>query len=344
MRVLIVKTSSLGDILHTLPALTDARLARPEIVFDWVVEEDYADVPGWHPAVDQVIPVAIRRWRKNIFRNWHTREWKQFRTALRKHHYDLVIDAQGLLKSAWITLFVKAPTAGFDQHSVRESLAAWAYRQHYGVPRQMHAVERTRSLFAQALGYAVPDNRGDFALAAEQFSGAVEDPPTVVFLHGSKDEEKHYPQKYWQSLAALIGQAGYRIRLPWVTQAERARAEAIAADCAKAEVLPPLDLQAMASVLARANAVVAVESELGHLSAALKMPTVSLYGPGRAALIGAYGKQQVHLCSDALELDAEQTEAQASTKLERITPEHIYKTLLEHFLTALPDDAGGSHD
>ena len=103
MRVLLVKTSSLGDVIHTLPALTDAQRAIPGIQFDWVVEEGFAEIPAWHPAVAQVIPVAIRRWRKHPLQTLRSGEWRRFKARLRETHYDLVIDAQGLLKSAWLT-------------------------------------------------------------------------------------------------------------------------------------------------------------------------------------------------------------------------------------------------
>jgi lipopolysaccharide heptosyltransferase I len=113
VRVLLVKTSSLGDVIHTLPALTDAARAIPGIQFDWVVEEGFAEIPAWHPAVAQVIPVAIRRWRKNLWQTIKNGEWTRFKQRLSESRYDLVIDAQGLLKSAWLTRYVKAPVAGW---------------------------------------------------------------------------------------------------------------------------------------------------------------------------------------------------------------------------------------
>ena len=152
MKVLLVKTSSLGDVVHTLPALTDAQRAIPGIRFDWVVEEGFAEIPTWHPAVDQVIPVAIRRWRKSPWQTLRSGEWRRFKARLRETRYDLVIDAQGLLKSAWLTRYVKAPVAGLDRDSAREPLAARFYDRCYAVPREQHALERVRQLFAQALG------------------------------------------------------------------------------------------------------------------------------------------------------------------------------------------------
>src|SRR5437868_3243147 len=105
MRVLVIKTSSMGDIIHTLPALTDAANAIPHIKFDWLVEDSFADIPKWHPAVDRVIPVALRRWRKGFFSKETRAGYKELRKQLHEQQYDLVLDAQGLVKSAFLTFF-----------------------------------------------------------------------------------------------------------------------------------------------------------------------------------------------------------------------------------------------
>ena len=152
MRVLLIKTSSLGDVIHTLPALTDAAKAIPGIRFDWVVEEGFAEIPAWHPAVAQVIPVALRRWRKHLWQTLKNGEWRRFKARLEESRYDLVIDAQGLLKSAWLTRYVKAPVAGLGPDSAREPIASRFYDRRYSVPREQHALERVRQLFAAAKG------------------------------------------------------------------------------------------------------------------------------------------------------------------------------------------------
>lgn len=296
-RVLIVKTSSMGDVIHTLPALTDAKAACPDIEFDWVVEEGFAEIPGWHPAVSDVIPVAIRRWRKSIFKTMGSTEWRQFRNLVKKHHYDLVIDAQGLLKSAWLCQLIKAPAAGYDKHSVRERLASLVYQHRFAVPVDMHAVERTRTLFAKALAYTKPESKGQYGLSRERFCSAASEAPNVVFLHGTTRADKHYPEIYWKQLAERLTSMGFRVRMPWGSDTERARAERIARGLDNVEVLPKLNLAGVAGVLAQASAVVAVDTGLGHLSAALNIPTVSLYGPTRPGLIGAYGENQLHLCA-----------------------------------------------
>ncbi|SET90923.1 lipopolysaccharide heptosyltransferase I [Pseudomonas graminis] len=298
MRVLLIKTSSLGDVIHTLPALTDAMNALPGIQFDWVVEEGFAEIPTWHPAVANVIPVAIRRWRKNLWQTVKNGEWRRFKQRLRDTRYDLVIDAQGLLKSAWLTRYVKAPVAGLDKTSAREPMAARFYDRPYAVARGQHAVERLRQLFAQALGYQVPAGLGDYGLDRSRLLTATNDAPFVLFLHGTTWDTKHWPELYWRQLAErMIGQ-GLEVRLPWGNPAEKARAERIAVGLDNAVVLPKLNLAGVARVLASAQGCVAVDTGLGHLAAALDVPTLSLFGPTNPGLTGAYGRSQVHLAAE----------------------------------------------
>ena len=296
MRVLLVKTSSLGDVIHTLPALTDAHRAIPGIQFDWVVEEGFAEIPAWHPAVAQVIPVAIRRWRKHPLQTLRTGEWRRFKARLRETRYDLVIDAQGLLKSAWLTRYVKAPVAGFDRDSIREPLASRFYDRCYAVPRDQHALERVRQLFAQALGYSIPDLIADYGLDRSQLATPGEQ-PYLLFLHGTTWPSKHWPEAYWRQLAERMSEFGWAIRLPWGNAEEKARAERIAQGLPSASVLPRLNLGGVAKVVAGARACVAVDTGLGHLAAALDVPSISLYGPTLPGRVGAYGRSQVHLCA-----------------------------------------------
>ncbi|MFK3718327.1 lipopolysaccharide heptosyltransferase I [Pseudomonas fulva] len=297
MRVLIIKTSSLGDVIHTLPALTDAAHAIPGIRFDWVVEEGFAEIPSWHPAVDQVIPVAIRRWRKHLWQTVRSGEWKAFKQRLRERQYDLVIDAQGLVKSAWLTRYVKAPVAGLDRYSAREGWASRFYDRRLSVAVGQHAVERVRQLFAMALAYDLPEGIGRYGLDLErlQLPPAA---PYVVFLHGTTWATKHWPEAYWRELAERMGRRKLEVRLPWGNPAEKARAERIAQGLSHCQVLPKLNLAGVARVLAAAKACVAVDTGLGHLAAALDVPTLSLFGPTNPGLTGAYGRTQIHQASD----------------------------------------------
>ncbi|MFJ4141755.1 lipopolysaccharide heptosyltransferase I [Pseudomonas sp. NPDC089734] len=298
MRVLLIKTSSLGDVIHALPALTDAANALPGIQFDWVVEEGFAEIPTWHPAVDKVIPVAIRRWRKNLWQTFKTGEWQRFKQRLRETHYDVVIDAQGLFKSAWLTRYVNAPVAGLDKDSAREPIASRFYDRPYPVARGQHAVERLRQLFAQALGYELPAGLGNYGLKRLAALDEALEAPFVLFLHGTTWATKHWPEHYWRQLAELMATRGLNVRLPWGNPAEKARAERIAEGLDNAQVLPKLNLAGVARVLASAQACVAVDTGIGHLAAALDVPTISLFGPTNPGLTGAYGKSQVHLAGD----------------------------------------------
>lgn len=296
MRVLLIKTSSLGDVVHTLPALTDAQRAMPGIQFDWVVEEGFAEIPAWHPAVAQVIPVAIRRWRKHPLQTLRSGEWRRFKVRLREARYDLVIDAQGLLKSAWLTRYVNASVAGLDRDSAREPLASRFYGRRYAVPRDQHALERVRQLFAQTLGYPLPSSVADYGLDRRLLATPNEQ-PYLLFLHGTTWPSKHWPEQYWRELAERMSEFGWAIRLPWGNADEKARAERIAKGLGGVSVLPRLNLGGIAKVVAGARACVAVDTGLGHLAAALDVPGISLYGPTLPGRVGAYGRSQVHLCA-----------------------------------------------
>lgn len=295
MRILIIKTSSMGDILHTLPALTDAGKNNPAIRFDWIVEENFADIPKWHPLVENVIPVAVRRWRKKLFAKETQSEINQFLKTLRSKKYDLVIDAQGLFKTIWIAWLAKGPLCGFDRHSAREPLTSLFYRRRYAALWKWHAVTRLRSLFSQALGYALPETVADYGIDRQRFVDSSEEKKYIVFLHGTTWPTKHWPEAYWIELANRVNENNLTVKLPWGNAEEQQRAQRIAANCSSAEVLPRLGLTEIAKVLAKATAVVAVDTGLGHLAAALNVPTVSVYGPTDAALTGTVGESQIHL-------------------------------------------------
>nr|WP_318383574.1 lipopolysaccharide heptosyltransferase RfaC [uncultured Enterobacter sp.] len=304
MRVLIVKTSSMGDVLHTLPALTDAMQAIPGIRFDWVVEEGFAQIPSWHEAVDRVIPVAIRRWRKAWFSAPIKAERAAFRAAVRDRRYDAIIDAQGLIKSAaLVTRQAEGIKHGMDWQSAREPLASLFYNRRHHIAKQQHAVERTRELFAKSLGYAKPQNQGDYAIAAHFMNNLNDDNARyVVFLHATTRDDKHWPEDHWRTLISLLAESGLRIKLPWGAPHEEARAKRLAEGFDYVDVLPRMSLQEVASVLAGASFVVSVDTGLSHLTAALDRPNVTLYGPTDPGLIGGYGKNQVACCSESEKL------------------------------------------
>ena len=322
MKVLVVKLSSLGDVIHTLPALSDAAAALPGIRFDWVVEEAFAEIPAWHSAVDRVIPVALRRWRKRPARDFTGPEWRGARAALRERRYDAVIDAQGLLKSALVSRLVRAPRWGLDKASARERLAALAYDHPVHVPRNMHPVERTRLLFARALDYPVPETLGDYGIR-EAITPAMDLPPGLLFFHGTSRAEKLWPEERWVALAETAEEAGYRVWLPRGSEEEEQRARRIAGSRRNAQVLPRLSLRELAAMLLRVSGAVAVDTGLGHLGAALAVPAVSLYGPTSTGLVGTYGRNQVHLQSPLADGDI----TDPATLMGAITPAATWRAL-----------------
>ncbi|GKX64242.1 ADP-heptose--LPS heptosyltransferase [Pragia fontium] len=300
MRVLIVKTSSMGDVLHTLPSLTDAQKCFPDIQFDWVVEEGFSQIPGWHSAVDRVIPVAIRRWRKSWFHTETRKERAAFIAQLQERHYDAVIDAQGLIKSAFlITRKANGIKHGQDRHCAREPLASWFYDVKHSIPKNQHAVERTRELFALSLGYPKPEQKGDYAIARHFLNTHSKDNASyVVFLHATTRDEKHWPEQHWRELISQLANTGLTIKLLWGAPHEHERAIRLAKGFQHVEVLPKLSLNDVAKVLAEAKAVVSVDTGLSHLTAALDRPNITLYGPTDPGLIGGYGENQVQICAN----------------------------------------------
>lgn len=294
MKVLLIKTSSLGDIIHLFPALTEAGRAIPNIRFDWVVEEAFAEVPSWHPLVDRVIVVAWRRWRRALWNAWRSHSISQFWRQLRQRRYDQVIDAQGLIKSAVISRCSRGLRVGFNRYSLREPLARLAYQRCYEVAPQQHAIDRSRQLLAAALGYTVSETV-DYGLSLP----AVALPPSlqspyVLFLHGTTQITKRWPLSHWQALALWLQQQGIAVKVPWSNDEEKILAETLVRHCASVSVLPKCSINEIAAVIAAAKAVVAVDTGLGHCAAALSVPTISLYGFTKPVLIGTIGKNQYH--------------------------------------------------
>ncbi len=315
MRVLIVKTSSMGDVLHTLPALTDAMQAIAGIRFDWVVEEGFAQIPSWHEAVDRVIPVALRRWRKAWFSDPVKAERRAFRETLRAVHYDAVIDAQGLVKSAaLVTRLAYGLKHGMDWQSAREPLASLFYNRRHHIAKQQHAVERTRELFAKSLGYSKPQTQGDYAIAQHFVKESTTGAPYAVFLHATTRDDKHWPEARWRDLLALMATSGLKIKLPWGAPHEEARARRLAEGFDYVEVLPRLSLEKVARELAGARMVVSVDTGLSHMAAALDRPNFTLYGPTDPGLIGGYGKNQLAVRSP-------------HGDLQQLTAENVFKTI-----------------
>lgn len=292
--------SSMGDVFHTFPALTDAMQNQPGLVVDWVVEEAFQEIPKWHPVVDKVYPIKLRNWRKHPFRS--RPEIKQFFEAIHQTQYDLVIDAQGLLKSAWVVSKIKAPIAGMDWGSAREKLASLFYQQKYPVAKQQHAIMRLRELFAKALHYPQPaEETLDYHLATQAWQKLPQlADDYMVFLHGTTWDTKLWPETYWIELLNRVVAQGVQVVLPWGNEQEKQRAQRIAKTVENDHTpsgikawVPnqKLDLNTMACCLKFAKAVVSVDTGLSHVAAALDVPMVVIYRVTDPDLVGALGNK-----------------------------------------------------
>ena len=278
MRVLLIKMSSLGDVVHALAPITDATRAHPQIKFDWVVEEAYADIPKWHPAVNRVIIASLRRWRKSPLRALSSGEWRNFKNELCREQYDLVLDAQGLLKSAFIARKSRShPIYGRSRNSIREPLASLFYHRKIDIDLHLTEVEQLRQLFAHALGYPQPTTPADFGLDRAQFQTPTT-PPYAMFLHGAAWPSKLWPEDRWIALGQHIRSAGLSILLPWGSDSERDRAQRLAS-AFNGTVLPKQSISDLTKSLANANFVIGLDTGLTHIAVALGVPTVTLYGP-----------------------------------------------------------------
>jgi len=286
--ILLVKTSSLGDVVHNLPVVSDLRRHFPEAAIDWVVEEGFADIPRLHPAVRRVIPVAVRRWRKAPAAPATWREIGALRRLLRAETYDDVLDTQGLLKSALIARLARGSHLGFARDSVREPLAACLYERGLTVARDLHAVERNRALAGAAFAYR-PGPALDYGIAAAPLAAAwLPLPPYAVLLTATSRDDKLWPEDDWLALGAGLAKRGLSCVLPGGTAAERGRTARLAARLPRAVAVPPLELRQLAGLLAGAALVVGVDTGLAHLAAALRRPTLGLYCATDPRLTGVY--------------------------------------------------------
>lgn len=295
-RALFVKLSSLGDVIHLLPAISDLRARRPEIVIDWAVEESYASLVRLHPAVSRVIPVSLRRLRSKPLSLAAWGALSQARAALRETPYTWIVDAQGLLKSVAAARLARGPLFGFDRRSVRETAASRFYDQAIAVPKNLHAVERNRRLAGAIFGCS-RGGEPDYGL-----EGVGKAPPWappggyVVALHATSRVRKRWPDRNWVDLADRLAREGLATVYPGGSPGERRDAARLAASSRGGMAAPKMALPDAACLLAHARAVVGVDTGLSHLAVALGTPTVGIYvatQPGLTGLLG--GDRAVNL-------------------------------------------------
>lgn len=289
----------MGDVVHTLPALSDAAKADPLIRFDWAVDEAFAQIPAWHRNVENVFPVALRRWRGDLISSQDRDEVRAFLKMLRSEPYDFVIDLQGEFKSALIARLARGVRCGYDGASAREWGAHVSYRRKFSVPKGAHSMSRMRRLLSQALSYSYDAERTDYGIERDRLLPAPVElkQPYVVFVHSTSWESKNWPEQYWRELAVKITAAGFAVVMPWGSEPERERAERIAGEDQRRIVLPRLSISEKAWIINRAAATVGLDTGLSHIAAALGVPSVTLYGATDPNLCGTIGENQIQVAS-----------------------------------------------
>jgi heptosyltransferase-1 len=309
VRLLIVKTSSMGDVVHATSVVKDILRAHPSAQIDWLVEAPFAAIPQLHPGVRNVLTLAWRKWRGQLARGATWDAMGELRDELQAGRYDLVLDLQGLVKSAAWARMAGAPVVGYDRASIREPLACLAYARTAAVSRELHAVQRCRWLAAAHLGYPAPQGAADFGLRAPTPGWKPRTAYAVLIPNASRNE-KLWPERHWVAVGRRLLELGWPPVVLWGREDEQTLAERIAAGC-EGDVPPFLKVGEMASVLAGAQQVVGLDTGFTHLAAAFGRPTLGIYcdhepglagitGPGRVASIG--GKGQVPSRQDVLAL------------------------------------------
>lgn len=285
MNILIVRVSSLGDVVHNMPMVADILRHFPHARIDWVVEEAYADLVRLNRGVRNVIPFALRRWRKSLASAQTCAEMRSFHQTLRAQPYDVVFDTQGLIKSGAVMGMARLASGGRriglangTEGSGYEPISKIFHTMSVPVGARTHAVMRARMVAASAFGYAI-DSLADFNLRAPDGSRPawLPDQPYAVFFHGTARAEKRWDDASWVQVAQSLAARGLPVLLPWGSEPEKQVADRLAARMQNAQVLPRLSMMDAVLLAQRASLAIGVDTGLTHIAAAFNRPTIELY-------------------------------------------------------------------
>jgi heptosyltransferase-1 len=283
--LLVVRPSSLGDVVHALALVADVKAQRPDLPIDWVAEEAFVPLVQMDARIRTVVPLALRRWRASLLSPLTRAEFAAFRHALRAQHYDVILDLQEQVKGALVARLARGRRHGLDRRSIREPLATFFDDVHHRIARDQHFIDKCRALAAAALGYEVTGPpRWKFSPPAA--SAAMPAGPYALVFHATSRDDKLWPEDRWRGLLAHFAQAGFTTLLPWGNPVEEARSRRLAAAAPVAVVPPRLSLPELASLARNAEVVVGVDTGLTHLAAAIGTPTVAVFTATDAALAG----------------------------------------------------------
>jgi len=292
LKILIVKLSSLGDVVHAMAAVQDICHTYPQAQLDWVVERGFAPLVRRCKGVHRVIPCELRRWRKAPLSDQTRLEWRAFKLELQQDAYDAVIDLQGLAKSALVCWLARVShfgkryaMANQTDGSSYEAPTRWVANVAISLPAHSHAVTRSRQLCSAALGYTLPFHMSfgllahtDKALeATKNIALRTGMKGVVALVHGTSRADKQWPLTHWRTLAARLNAAGFWVAMPHGSDAEEQSSQAIAQGLTHAQAWPRLSLDALSDALANCAGVIGVDSGLSHIAVALDLPHVQIY-------------------------------------------------------------------
>jgi heptosyltransferase-1 len=287
----------MGDLMHALPALTEAKQSIDNISFDWVVDKAFASVPQWHPSVDKIITTDHRNWKKHLFSKASRNSFNLVKKEISNTHYDVVLDMQNNLKSAFLSYTCNQNVIGMDSKSSREYPAHWAYSSTVSVEKNQHAIDRQKKLLAFALGYETSKSRVDYGVDKRKFVKPNIDIPTnyTVLVQNASWTTKQWSIKNWQNLIGYLDRLKITMFFPSGNEEEFARASEIASVSNAAIALEPLPLDQIAYLIDHARYSICSDTGLAHLSALVDTPSLTLYGPTNTKLIGTAGTSQRHI-------------------------------------------------
>ena len=286
----------MGDLMHALPALTEAKEFNQDIVFDWVVDRSFSEVPKWHPAVNKVIKTDHRNWKKQFFSPESRDALRSVINDINNTEYDLVIDMQNNLKSSFVSYLCKHKVTGMDFKSVREFPAHLSYNKKINISKDLHAITRQNIILAEALGYSTL-NSSDYGITDVNFIKPSFDLPSeyVVLVQNASWKTKQWSIVNWQLLVNHLDKLGIDMILPSGNEEEYLRAKKISSVSGKTHVLKPIPLNEIAYIMNKAKFSVCSDTGLAHLSAVVDTPSLTLYGPTDTKLIGTKGNNQFHI-------------------------------------------------
>ena len=295
----------MGDLMHALPALTEANSHVEDITFDWVVDTNFASVPSWHPLVNKIITTDHRNWKKHLFSKDSRKSLRRVIHQINESDYDLVVDMQNNLKSAFISYLCKHDVVGMDSKSAREYPAHLAYSKKINVDKRQHAIERQKKLLGEALGYDYKSKHIDYGASFKNFiEPSIELPcKYIVLIQNASWVTKQWSIENWQHLIQYLENKGIDMLLPSGNLKELERAKEICSVSEKAQAIDIMPLNEIAYIIKNADFCICSDTGLAHLSALTETPSITLYGPTKTSLIGTTGKNQNHLVGNKKDIN-----------------------------------------